>query len=161
MKSGPTALSIPTKASMTWLEALMKPGCWTCLSYSEQWILHAVSCIRLEADPTTPSYNAMNLSQEELDVSHFCIRILSANIQVVKALEPLRTWSQTLSQIPKQRPALPSTSFPSRSSTGSHVFSSMGGNLAKNNLSAGLARSLHTLHFVHEYIQIHCELFSF
>ncbi len=112
MKSGPTALSIPTKASMTWLEALTKPGCWTCLSYSERWILHAVSCIRLEADPTTPSYNAMNLSQEELDVSHFRIRILSANIQVVKALEPLRTWSQTLSQIPKQRPALPSASFP-------------------------------------------------
>lgn len=62
--------------------------------------------------PHHPSYNAMNLSQEELDVSHFRIRILSANIQVVKALEPLRTWSQTLSQIPKQRPALPSASFP-------------------------------------------------
>ncbi|KAK0238168.1 hypothetical protein EDD85DRAFT_790215 [Armillaria nabsnona] len=53
-----------------------------------------------------PSYNAMNLSQEELDYSS------------------------------------------GRSSAVSHVFSSMGGNLAKNNLSAGLARSLHTLHFV-------------
>ncbi|PBK62419.1 hypothetical protein ARMSODRAFT_980695 [Armillaria solidipes] len=47
------------------------------------------------ARPHHPSYNAMNLSQEEL-----------------VALEPLRTWCQKLSKIPKQCPVLPSTSFP-------------------------------------------------
>ncbi|SJL11667.1 uncharacterized protein ARMOST_15073 [Armillaria ostoyae] len=47
------------------------------------------------ARPHHPSYNAMNLSQEEL-----------------VALEPLHTWCQKLSKIPKQRPVLPSTSFP-------------------------------------------------
>ncbi|PBK88430.1 hypothetical protein ARMGADRAFT_1084756 [Armillaria gallica] len=64
----------------------------------------------------------MNLSQEELDVSHFPIRILSANIQAVKALEPLRTWCQRLSQIPKQRPALPPISIPVEGAQLSHMY---------------------------------------
>ncbi len=73
--------------------------------------------------PHHPSYNAMNLSQEELDVSHLPIRILSANIQAVKALEPLHTWCQRLSQIPKQRLALLPISIPVEGAQLSHMYS--------------------------------------
>ncbi|PBK83664.1 hypothetical protein ARMGADRAFT_1037665 [Armillaria gallica] len=56
--------------------------------------------------PHHPSYNAMNLSQEELD-----------------ALEPLHTWCQTLSQILKQRLAIPPLSIPVEGAQLSHTYS--------------------------------------
>ncbi len=111
--------------------------------------------------PHHPSYNAMNLSQEELDVSHFPHSYTFCKYSSCQGLGASLYMVSNTQSNSETASGSSVCQFSSRSSTGSHVFSLMGGNLAKNNLSAGLARSLHTLHFVREYIQIHRELFSF
>ncbi len=85
-----------------------------------------VACSFLQSDskPTPPpQLQCHEPLTRELDVSHLPIRILSANIQAVKALEPLRTWCQRLSQIPKQRPALLPISIPVEGAQLSHMYS--------------------------------------